>query len=93
MDCQAIMDNYKDGLRVRVAKLGTTMGIFAHNRHLATRFVGATGKVLCWVPGHGGDVWAILHDIDGFLAVYSFTELEEMPKPYPPLPEYRKTAA
>jgi hypothetical protein len=30
------------------------------------------------VPGHGGDVWFVLHE-DGTVGAYSFTEMEPIP--------------
>ncbi len=73
------LENVRIGLHVKVIADNGTMGMFVKGKHLALRRVGATGTIVGWVPGHGGDVWWVLHDTyEGEEIVpYSFTELEE----------------
>ncbi len=71
------LDKIREGLRVRVIADNGTMGMFVKKEHLALRRVGATGTILYYVPGHGGDVWWVKHDACDDIAAYSFTELEE----------------
>lgn len=52
-----------------------TTGFFVHPRHLEARRPGIVGNVLCWVPGHGGDVYAVDHP-DGTCGVYGYWEIE-----------------
>ena len=73
------LENIRRGLRVRVIADNGTMGMFVKEEHLVLRHVGATGTIIDYVPGHGGDVWWVRHDgNDGKdIAAYSFTELAE----------------
>ena len=70
------LDEIKIGLRVEVKKLGDTKGMMIKKEHLDVRTVGAKGKVMGYVPGHGGDVWWIKHD-DGLIGAYVFDEFEK----------------
>jgi len=76
MDNQVIMDNYRvRRLFVRAARLESTVGYMVAPKHLSSRSLGRVGVVLYWVPGHGGDVWAVQHDNED-IGVYCYTELE-----------------
>lgn len=53
----------KQNMRVRTnAVLGSTGGILLSPERLAIRKANALGTVYSWVPGHGGDVWYVVHD-------------------------------
>jgi hypothetical protein len=68
-------NDVKSGLRVRITHLGNTQGMVIHGRYLRTRRLGATGRTIGWIPGHGGDVWGVEHD-DGTVAAYCINEFE-----------------
>lgn len=61
------------GMYVNVFELKTIMGMFVTANLLTNRRLGS-GKVLFWIPGHGGDVWLIEHP-DKTRAVYSTNEM------------------
>lgn len=65
----------KTGIRVRVVSLGSTTGMLIKQIYLDARKVGIEGTYKGWVPGHGGDVWWIVH-ADQSVAAYMTTELE-----------------
>ena len=67
------MSKIKANIYVNVFELNTTKGIFASDELLNNRRLGI-GKVLCYVPGHGGDVWCIEHP-NKTQAVYSTEEM------------------
>ena len=73
------LENIRIGMHVKVIADIGTMGMFVKPKHLALRRVGATGTIIDYVPGHGGDVWWVRHDDNEGkdIAAYSFTELEE----------------
>jgi len=63
-----------EGMSIRTHdRLGTTAGMIVHHSYLDARRAGQKGKLLTWVPGHGGDVWLIEHE-GGQQAVYAYTE-------------------
>ena len=68
------VNEIKSGMKVKVVKLGSTMGMFIHDKHLKIREVGKEGTITSWIPGHGGDVWGVLQD--NGLACYCFDEIE-----------------
>lgn len=71
------LDNIKAGINIVTNdSLESTRGMLVAERHLAARRPGIQGVIKCYVPGHGGDVWAIEHD-DGSVAVYVYTEFEQ----------------
>lgn len=70
------LDEIKIGLRVKVTKLGDTMGMLIKREHLDVRAVGVKGTVTGYVPGHGGDLWWVRHD-DGHIGAYVFDEFEK----------------
>lgn len=72
----------KQGMQVTVTHLGSTVGMLIAERHLRVRRTGATGEVISYVPGHGGDVWFIDQG-DGDAGAYCYTEFE--PKEEPPM--------
>lgn len=71
----------KPGAETLVGELGATTGMLVHKRHLTARQPNSRGTLLQWVPGHGGDVWAVKH-ASGDVAVYSVNEI----KPAKPVP-------
>jgi hypothetical protein len=71
----------KPGAETLVGQLGSTTGMLVHDRHLKARQPNSRGTLLQWVPGHGGDVWAVKH-ASGDVAVYSVNEI----KPAKPVP-------
>ena len=70
------VNKIKSGMKVKVVSLGSTMGMLIHEKHLSIREVGKEGIVKNWVPGHGGDVWAITQD--NGVACYCYDEIEEV---------------
>lgn len=77
MDCNAV----KPGIFVRtnekVNEPGATTGFLMKQEYLDARRVGAVGQVSRYVPGHGGDVWFVMHE-DGTVAAYGFPEMERI---------------
>ena len=72
------LSKVKEGLKVKVTKLGDTMGFLIKPKHLDIRKVGVTGTVVGYVPGHGGDVWFVKHDgEENVVGAYMFDEFEE----------------
>jgi len=71
MQCKDV----KEGLRVRIGKLGSTEGYMVVDHHLKCRREGATGRLGWYVPGHGGDVWWVAHD-DGTTGAYAYDEFD-----------------
>lgn len=63
------------GIKVVVSKLEDEKGMMIKQYLLNNRRLGAKGRVLDYVPGHGGDVWWVKHE-SGVVAPYCFTELE-----------------
>lgn len=57
IDC----DKLRPGLDVKAVSLFSTGGMIIPAEILAARREGALGKVLRYVPGHGGDVWFVNH--------------------------------
>lgn len=73
MDCNSV----KEGLQVRTSsRLGSTRFMLIKNQHLTVRRTDAVGKVIGYVPGHGGDVWWVQHEGDAVPAAYCFDEFE-----------------
>ena len=66
------------GDRVLVTRLGSTVGMSIIQRHLDVRREGASGTVTGWVPGHGGDVWWVLHDESEDVGAYSVDEMAQI---------------
>lgn len=59
MDCNCV----KTGLRIRTSKvLGQTTGMLISQKILGNRSPNTPGTVYSYVPGHGGDVWYVVHD-------------------------------
>ncbi len=67
------MSKIKANIYVNVFELHSTMGMFVSKKLLDNRRLGF-GKVVNYVPGHGGDVWFVNHP-DGTQAVYSTEEM------------------
>lgn len=57
------------------AELESTEGMMISAKYLDARRCNATGMVRGPVPGHGGDVYWVVH-YDGFVSAYCFTEFE-----------------
>ena len=72
MNCNDV----KPGLRVRTLELHNTTGMLIAAKCLNCRRGGVTGTVNHYVPGHGGDVWFVVHDGTNEVGAYFFTELE-----------------
>jgi hypothetical protein len=71
--------NPKTGMRVRTTRLGSTIGMLIKEKHLRVRRSGITGAIQGWVPGHGGDVWWVLHDDgDNVIGAYCTDEMEQI---------------
>lgn len=70
------LNSVKEGLKVKITKLGDTKGMIIKPRHLDVRKVGVTGTIVGYVPGHGGDVWWVRHE-DGEIGAYVFNEFEK----------------
>lgn len=71
-------DKVKNGLRVKIAKLGSTVGMLISDTHLSVRKIDITGVVINSVPGHGGDVWFVRHDGSDDVGAYVYDEFEEV---------------
>jgi len=75
LDGQFIMNNFKQGLRVKTRpRLLATTGFIIHEKHINARKPNKFGSVRQWVPGHGGDVWFVQHD-DRSVGAYRIDEL------------------
>lgn len=72
MDCNAV----REGMRVRTTKLGDTLGMMIHAKHILVRRAGVIGVVRSYVPGHGGDVWFVQHENSDEVGAYVFDEIE-----------------
>ena len=70
------MSRIKANIRVKVFELNTTMGMLISQELLDNRRLGK-GTVITWVPGHGGDVWLVVH-LDGVQSVYSTEEMKPL---------------
>ncbi len=69
------LNEVRPDIRVRITDLHSTIGMMIAPKYLEPRAVGAEGKVLSHVGGHGGDVWWVQHDA-GDVAAYCFNEFE-----------------
>ena len=70
------LDNIYSGLRVITTKLESTVGMLVHPDHLANRKPHEPGRIVQYVPGHGGVVWFVRHGDDS-IAAYGYTEFQE----------------
>lgn len=70
----------KPEAEVQIGALGETTGMLVHERHLNARRPNSSGTILQWVPGHGGDVWAVKHR-SGKVGVYSINEMTPVRPP------------
>ncbi len=68
----------KIGLRVKVVKLGDTKGMLVRQHYLDARKVGATGTIIGFFPGHGGDLLGVKHDKDSQIGAYTLDELKKI---------------
>lgn len=66
------------GDRALIVRLGSTTGMTIVQRHLDVRRVGASGTVLDWVPGYGGDVWWVQHDESEEIGAYCVDEMAQI---------------
>ena len=66
------------GDRILVVHLGSTVGMTIVQRHLDVRRIGASGTVLDYVPGHGGDVWWVVHDESEEIGAYCVDEMAQI---------------
>ena len=69
------LSNVKVGLEVRITKLGDTRGMNINTEYLETRTINATGIIVGYVSGHGGDVWWIDHG-NKVIGAYAYDEFE-----------------
>ena len=69
------LKDVKEGLRVKIGKLESTEGYMVVDHHLKCRREGATGRVVGYVPGHGGDTWWVAQD-DGTTGAYYYGEFD-----------------
>lgn len=69
------LNDVKKDLKVKITRLGSTTGMFISQEYLGNRKKGATGTIVNWVAGHGGDVWWVKHD-SGEVAAYCFDEFQ-----------------
>lgn len=66
-----------EGTRVVTnGQLGSVAGLIIKEHHLRARRPNAVGTVKGFVPGHGGDVYWILHDGETIAAAYCWNEFE-----------------
>ena len=71
------MNNVNDvriGMKVKTTRLDSTAGMFVKQECLDRREIGKKGKIVSFVPGHGGDVWFVEQDND--VAAYNYLEFE-----------------
>jgi hypothetical protein len=75
------LSDVKPGIFIRtnskVDEPGSTEGFLIKQHHLLTRKSGELGQVQQYVPGHGGDVWFVMHT-DGTVAAYGFPEMDHV---------------
>ena len=65
------------GMRIVVTDIKTTIGYNVAKAHIANRGLHARGTILGYIPGHGGEVFAVEHDA-GPIAVYHHSEFERI---------------
>lgn len=71
---EEVMSNLEYGVQVKTNKhLFDTRGILIAQKHLDVRTPNKKGFVTGWVPGHGGDVWWVMHR-DNTVGVYATKE-------------------
>ncbi|MFA5413239.1 MAG: hypothetical protein WC348_01725 [Patescibacteria group bacterium] len=64
-------------MRVKVTRLGSTEGMAVKPKYLQARRLGARGKIMNYIAGHGGDCWWIRHD-DGTIGGYGYMEFQRV---------------
>jgi hypothetical protein len=69
------IDEVKVGMEVRVTGLGSTEGMLVGPKYLKARRLGARGKIMNHIAGHGGDCWWVEHD-DGTIGAYCYAEFQ-----------------
>ncbi len=76
------LDDVKVGLHVRTnSQLGSTLGFMVVENNMNARRPDATGILIGYIPGHGGDCWWLKHG-DETVAAYCFDEFEMLsPQP------------
>ena len=67
----------KPGMRIVITDITTTVGFNVAKEHIANRVLHARGTVLGYISGHGGEVYAVEHDV-GTIAVYHYSEFESI---------------
>lgn len=67
----------KPGMRIVITDIKTTRGYNVDKEHIANRCLHARGTVLGYISGHGGEVFAVEHDV-GTIAVYHHSEFERI---------------
>lgn len=71
-----LSENLRNGLKVKVTKLGKGEGLFVVPRHLEARKENVTGVLHQHIPGHGGDGWFVVHDNSQEIGAYWIDELD-----------------
>lgn len=82
----------KVGMRIVVTDIKPTIGYNVAKVHIANRALHARGTVLGYISGHGGEVYAVEHDA-GSIAVYHYSEFEQIRKPMKSQKGIRKQVA
>jgi hypothetical protein len=77
MDCNDVKPGIFVRILERVNDPGSTTGMLIKDEYLKARRAGAVGQVHSYVPGHGGDVWFVMHE-DGSVGAYGFPEMERI---------------
>lgn len=67
--------NIEIGMTVKVVDIQPLVGVFVVRKHLAARRINDTGIVTTMIPGHGGGLFAVMHN-DKEIAVYLASEIE-----------------
>ncbi len=77
-EVMAVIKDIKSTLGRRVKtheELGPTTGFLVKEDHITARKAATVGIVVGYVPGHGGDVFWVRHDL-GDAGAYMFDEFE-----------------
>lgn len=74
-----MLSSPKEDLRVKTSSvLESTKGMIVSAKAISNRKPDTLGRIIGYVPGHGGDVWWVEHDDDHMVAPYCVTEMTEL---------------
>ena len=76
------INEVKNGMRVKITKLGSTLGYMVKDKHIEARTLGSIGVLDGQIPGHGGEIWWIQHGETpsklSSVGAYAYDEFEEI---------------